>query len=102
MMSQFPPHWQRYFAQPAVPTATAAQQRPVPPPLPVRRLYGGYTAGSPVFPEAGAASGGAAPPAPPRPPVDQRPIPPETRRSLESAWLTWQMPAHIQEPVLWA
>jgi hypothetical protein len=92
MMAQFPPTWQRYFAQPA-----AAASTPPPSVLP-RRLYGGYTAGSPVFSEAGAASSGAAPPAPPRPPVDHRPMPPEPPcRPLEFAWLTWQMPPGIQE-----
>lgn len=99
MMPHVPPTWQRYFAPFAASAPTAAQQRPVPPPQrPVRRLYGGYTAGSPVFPEGRNASVGAAPPARPRPPVDQRPIPPEPpRRPLESAWLTWQMPLGMQE-----
>ena len=39
------------------------------------------------------------PPPPPTPPVDQRPLPPEPpRRTLELAWLTCQMPAHMREP----
>jgi hypothetical protein len=91
MMAQFPRTWQRYFAQPAAAASTP------PPSVPPRRLYGGYTAGSPVT-EIDTASVGAAPPALPRPPVDHRPMPPEPpRRPLEFAWLTWQMPAHMQE-----
>ncbi len=99
MTSPFPPHWQRYFAQAAAaPSApTAAKPRPVPPARkPVRRFSGGYTAGSPVT-----EAGGAAPPLPPRPPVDHRPPPPEPpRRPLEYAWLTWQMPAHLRAAVI--
>jgi hypothetical protein len=97
MMSYFPPTWQRYFAPLAPSVPTAALRRPVPPAhKPVRRLYGGYTAGSPVTD-----AGGAAPPVPPRPPVDHRPQPPEPpRRPLEYAWLTWQMPAHLRSAVI--
>jgi hypothetical protein len=100
MAIRLPSTWQGYFAQPAAPAFTAAQQQPIPPAQrPVRRLYGGYTAGSPVFPEAGTASGGTAPPARPRPPVDHRPFPSEPpRRGLELAWLTWQMPEYMREP----
>ena len=94
MLSSLPPHWQRYFAQPAAPVPTAAR-RPVPPPPPIRRFSGGSRAGSPVH------AGGAAPPIPPRPPVDQRPLPPEPpRRPLEYAWLTWQMPAAWRAAVI--
>jgi hypothetical protein len=91
MATMFSPTWQGFFAQPAASVPTAAHQRPI------RRLYGGYTAGSPVFPEAG----GAAPPVPPKPPVDRRPLPPEPpRRPLELAWLTWQLPAAIRADVI--
>ena len=103
--------WQRYFAQPAASAPTAASQRPVPPPVPVRRLYGGYTIGSPVGMEAHPlggtaaatdapcpAAGGAVPPARPRPPVDQRPLP-QKRPRPELAWLTWQTPAWLREAV---
>ncbi len=98
MMAPFPPHWQRFFAQPAPAVPIAAKPRPVPPAQPpVRRFSGGYTAGSPVDTE----TGGAAPPLPPSPPVDHRPPPPEPpRRSLEYAWLTGQMPAHLRSAVI--
>ena len=93
MMSRFSPDWVRSFAQPAASSSTAGGQRPVLPLVPpVRRLYGGYAAGSPVD------AGGVVPPIPPKPPVDRRPTPPEPpRRPLEAAWLTWQMPLGMQE-----
>jgi hypothetical protein len=97
METMFPPTWQRYFAQPAASVPTALR-RPIPPiQPPIRRLYGGYTVGSPVFPKAG----GAAPPVPPKPPVDRRPLPPEPpRRPLELAWLTWQLSAAMRARVI--
>jgi hypothetical protein len=88
MMPQFPSTWQRFFAQPAASIPpVAAGQPPIPSFVPVRRLYGGYTIGSPTN-AAGAA-----------PPVEMRPTPPEPpRRALELAWLTCQMPEHMREP----
>ena len=92
MMPRFSPDWVRSFAQPAASSSIAGGQRPVPPLVPpVRRLYGGYAAGSPVD------AGGAVPPVPPKPPVDHRHMSPEQRRPLEAAWLTCQLSSSIQE-----
>ena len=106
MATMFSPSRQRSFAQPAASAPTAAQQRPVPPQQ-VRRLYGGYTIGSPVIPEAGAtdaprlAAGGAAPPARPTPPVGLGRVPSEpTRSRREFAWTTWQLSARLRDDVI--
>ncbi len=96
MTPQLPPTWQGFFAQTAASIPpTAAGQPPTPPFVPVRRLYGGYTIGSP------ANAAGAVPPARPRPPVEMRPTPPEPRRrALELAWLTCQMPEPMREAAI--
>ncbi|HEU5199374.1 MAG TPA: hypothetical protein VFU32_07040 [Ktedonobacterales bacterium] len=88
MMAQFPPHWQRYFAQAAAPAASSAHS-------PFHRV-------PLVAADANRrGTGGAAPPVPPRPPVDRRPPPPEPpRRPLEYAWLTWQMPPAMRADVI--
>ena len=123
MTSQFSPAWQRFFAQrvsapaPAAPapllvapaSAAVPPERVVPPEwgvlarpaigcFPTRRQAardGGAT--SPLIPPAA----GAAPPARPGAPVEQRPTPPEPpRRAQELVWLTWQMPERLREAVI--
>lgn len=89
MATLFSPTWQRFFAQ----AASAAAQRPRFASL--TSTTGGHPYSRFVPPSAGT---GAAPPARPRPPVEQRPTPPEPpRRAKEFAWLTWQMPARVRD-----
>jgi hypothetical protein len=91
MATMFPPTWRPFFegAAASTPTQPPAQRL-------VRRLYGGYTAGSPVVSEAGAA-----PPARPTLPVRLMGTPSEPpRRKREFAWTTWQMPARLREEVI--
>jgi hypothetical protein len=108
MVSPFPPTWQRYFAQPAVPIPIAEPPRAVQFISWLERLLADPS--SPIHPPMGSAptrrpadkngAGSAVPPVPPRPPVDRRrrPIPPkQPRHSLELAWLTCQMPKWMRE-----
>ena len=93
------PTWQRFFAQPAAPAPT--HQPPVPPSLAARPLFGSSPTRRQAGTEAGATRAGAAPPARPRLPVDRRSTPPEPPRSRrELIWLTWQMPARMQEQAI--
>ncbi|HEU5198111.1 MAG TPA: hypothetical protein VFU32_00665 [Ktedonobacterales bacterium] len=102
MLTIISPGWDRFLgwstdAASIPPRSTAS----IPWSATARWLYGISATDRPAARDGGATSGSAAPPARPRPPVDNRPLPPEPsqppRRPLESAWLTWQMPAPIQE-----
>ena len=104
MTPQFPPTWRPFFVQPAT-------RQPLVPPVyprqltgasvPARPQLGGFATGGHAARDGGGTSAGAAPPVPPRPPVEQRPTPPEPpRRALELAWLTCQMPAWMREAAI--
>ncbi|HEU5199746.1 MAG TPA: hypothetical protein VFU32_08915 [Ktedonobacterales bacterium] len=112
MATMLPPHWQRWFAQPAAFAPTAEQ--PSIPPQPVlprspasipwsataRWMYGLPATPLPT-PHPHTAAAGSAPPDRPTPPVGLMGTPPEPpRRRREFAWATCLMPARLREDVI--